>query len=87
MGQTTLIYSSENGDRWLLVQGFGADRAFVRHEANLASGGHVTETEVGEFLAQGRSGPEHAALRRMLGEPGTRDAAGHPGPPSQGPDP
>jgi hypothetical protein len=85
MTQTTLIYSSENGDRWLLVQDFGADRAFVRHEANPSSGGHVTETEIEAFLAQGRSGPEHAALRRMLGMTGTSTAAGRASPPDRDP--
>jgi Putative lumazine-binding len=70
MAEPSLIHASENGDRWHLVREPGADRASVRHEANPASGGHVTVTEVEAFLGAGRSGPEHAALRRVLGEPG-----------------
>jgi len=70
MAEAELIYTSENGDRWLLVRTFGADRAFVRHEANPASGGRVTELEIDEFLGTGRTGPEHVALRSLLGRAG-----------------
>jgi hypothetical protein len=38
----------------------------VRHEPNLASGGHVTETSVEEFLARTGTSPENAALRALL---------------------
>ena len=69
MPEEQLIYSSENGDRWVLVHAFGSARLIVRHTANLSSGGQVTDTEADEFLAHGRSGPEHVALRRMLSEP------------------
>jgi hypothetical protein len=69
MADERLIYSSENGDRWVLVHEFGSARPFVRHTANLSSGGRVTNTATDEFLSQGRSGPEHLALRRMLSEP------------------
>ena len=69
MADERLIYSSENGDRWVLVHEFGSDRPFVRHTANLSSGGQVTDTPVDEFLARGRTSPEHIALRRMLSDP------------------
>jgi hypothetical protein len=36
----------------------------VRHEANLASGGHVAHIEIGAFLSSGR-GPEHQELLRL----------------------
>jgi hypothetical protein len=39
---------------------------FVRHEANLASGGHVAHIEIGEFLSTGQ-GPEQQELLRLLG--------------------
>jgi hypothetical protein len=71
MADTKLLYSSENGDRWLLVREFGTDRAFVRHEADLASGGRRTDMEMAEFLVTGQAGPEHVALRRLVGKPGT----------------
>jgi hypothetical protein len=37
----------------------------VRHEANLASGGHVADIETGAFLSSGR-GPEHQELLRLI---------------------
>jgi hypothetical protein len=40
---------------------------FVRHEANQSSGGHVTDTDLEDFLDIGGSGPEFAALRNLLG--------------------
>jgi hypothetical protein len=60
------IYTSANGDRWRLVNDTAEKRVFVRHEANAASGGNVTDTEVDDFLSVGGSGPEYAALRRIL---------------------
>ena len=58
------FYGSENGDRWLLVQ--SNDHVFVRHEANLASGGTVTHIELDAFLSSG-GGPEQQALVRLIG--------------------
>jgi hypothetical protein len=60
------IYRSANGDRWRLMRDPDSGRVFVRHEANPASGGTVTETDVAAFLAVGGGGPEFVALRRML---------------------
>ena len=42
-------------------------RVFVRHEANLASGGTVTDFEVAEFLSRGGLGPEKQELLRLIG--------------------
>ena len=61
------LYQSANGDRWLLVLNPATGRVFVRHEANLASGGQVTDTEVGNFLSQGGTGPEKQELLRLIG--------------------
>jgi hypothetical protein len=61
-----LVYRSSNGDRWLLVRDPGTGRRFVRHEANEASGGRTTDTDVDEFLSVAGSGPEFAALRALL---------------------
>jgi hypothetical protein len=63
------IYRSANGDRWRLIRDTASDRVFVRHEANPSSGGHVTDTDIEEFLSAGGSGPEYAALRRLMDEP------------------
>ena len=68
------IYSSPNGDRWRLIRDEATARSYVRHEANPASGGHVTDTDVEVFLEQGGAGPEHVVLRQFLAErEGTSD--------------
>jgi hypothetical protein len=65
---TQHIYRSSNGDRWLLMADTLSDRKFVRHEANQSSGGQLTDTDVDDFLEIGGSGPEFAALRKLLGQ-------------------
>jgi hypothetical protein len=65
-----VLYSSPNGDRWLFSRDPASGRMVVRHEPNLPSGGHVSETDVETFLSRGGSGPEYAALRKLLGESG-----------------
>ena len=60
------LYRSANGDRWLLVRD-DRGRVFVRHEANPASGGTVTDSEIAEFLTQGGLGPEKQELLRLIG--------------------
>jgi hypothetical protein len=61
------IYHSENGDEWWLCRD-GGGHLFVLHEANLPSGGKSTKIEISDFLAEERAGPEHQALRRLIGE-------------------
>jgi len=65
---TQQVYRSANGDRWSLLTDTSSGRKFVRHEANPSSGGHVTDTNVNDFLAIGGSGPEFAALRSLIGQ-------------------
>ena len=60
------LYRSANGDRWLLIRD-DTGGAFVRHEANLASGGTVTDSEIGDFLSQDGLGPEKQELLRLIG--------------------
>lgn len=74
---TQPIYRSANGDRWCLITDTSSGRRFVRHEANQSSGGHVTETDVEDFLSVGGSGPEFAALRNLIAQP---PQASSPGP-------
>jgi len=63
-----LLYSSANGDRWFLVSGPDHPRPFVRHEPNPASGGQVSDIEIGAFLSRGGGqGPEHLELLRLIG--------------------
>ena len=64
------LYSSPNGDSWRLIRDPASGRMFVRHEPNMASGGRVSDTDVEGFLKRGGSGPESAALRKLLHELG-----------------
>ena len=65
--ETRELYGSPNGDRWLLGRDPVAGRVFVRHEANAASGGQVTDIDIGDFLSRGARNPEHQALLRLIG--------------------
>lgn len=62
------LYLSPNGDRWLLLRDPSDGRSFVRHVANPASGGHVTDVALVAFLAADRGGPEHQAVWALIGE-------------------
>jgi hypothetical protein len=59
------LYSSPNGDQWYLI-GDPSGEVFVRHEANIASGGQVEHLALGDFLSSGQ-GPEHQELLRLIG--------------------
>jgi hypothetical protein len=63
---TRELYHSPNGDRWYLARDPSSERLFIKHEANLPSGGHVADIEIGAFLKQGK-GPEHQELLRLIG--------------------
>ena len=63
---TDLIYRSQNGDAWDLLREAPSALIMVRHTANAASGGKITDFLVEEFLAINGSGPEHQALRTLL---------------------
>ncbi|HEX2136940.1 MAG TPA: hypothetical protein VHG30_13725 [Microvirga sp.] len=65
MKKARRLYASPNGDRWYLIHD-PSGAVFIRHEANLASGGHVSHIEIGAFLSEGR-GPEHQELLRLIG--------------------
>jgi hypothetical protein len=64
--QTRNLYSSPNGDRWLLCRDTDTDRVFVRHEPNAPSGGQVSYLDIGTFLSHGPHNPEHQALLRLI---------------------
>ena len=68
------IYRSSNGDCWKLVRDNSTGRVVVRHEPNSASGGNATDTDVQDFLKIDGSGPEFAALRRLLDRPHGEDS-------------
>jgi hypothetical protein len=63
---TREVYHSANGDRWYLARDPDTGGVFIRHQADLPSGGHVADIEVGVFLGQGK-GPEHQELLRLIG--------------------
>jgi hypothetical protein len=65
---TQHIYRSSNGDRWSLITDPSTGEKIVRHQANQSSGGRITDTDVDAFLQIGGSGPEFAALRKILEE-------------------
>jgi hypothetical protein len=58
--QTRELYSSPNGDRWYLCKD-PSDRVFVLHQANIPSGGQISQIELRDFLTRGY-GPEQQAL-------------------------
>ena len=60
------LYSSPNGDRWFLSRDRATGNVFVRHEANVSSGGQLTDIEIAAFLRGGRN-PEHQALLHLIG--------------------
>jgi hypothetical protein len=62
------IYSSSNGDRWLLARRPDSGKVFIRHEANSASGGFGTQVELDVFLTQNKSSPqaEHRHCHRKM---------------------
>ena len=63
--QTRELYSSPNGDRWSLGKD-ASDRVFVLHQANIPSGGQISQVELRDFLSRGY-GPEQQALLQIIG--------------------
>lgn len=60
------LYRSSNGDTWFLARDPATGLAFVRHEANAPSGGHVIDIDIDAFLSGPRN-PEQDALLRLIG--------------------
>jgi hypothetical protein len=61
------LYSRPNGDRQFLARDPERGRVFIRHEANVPSGGQLTDIEIGAFLSRGELHPEHQALLHLIG--------------------
>jgi hypothetical protein len=61
------LYRSPNGDGWFLGREPTNGHAFVIHQPNGPSGGHLSHIELGAFLSGGQNGPEHQALLRLIG--------------------
>lgn len=60
-----VFYTSENGDRWLLMSS-GEDIVSVRHVPNAASGGEARMFEIGAFLVHERHSAQNQALRALI---------------------
>jgi hypothetical protein len=60
------IYSSSNGDRWVLVNDPESGRSLVRHEPNRSSGGKAVDIEVDDFILRDGESPQGIALRALL---------------------
>lgn len=65
MKKARKLYESANGDRWYLIRD-PSGALFIRHEANVASGGSVEHEEIVSFLNRG-GGPEQQELLRLIG--------------------
>jgi maltose O-acetyltransferase len=65
--ETRQLYSSANGDRWLLGRDPVTGDVFIRHEPNEPSGGQPSHVDIGEFLSRGPRNPEHHALLHLIG--------------------
>lgn len=61
-----VLYASANGDRWLLLWHAQGGTPVVRHVANAASGGHVTDASVPAFLQRDCDSPQRQALWQYL---------------------
>jgi hypothetical protein len=60
------LYRSPNGDTWFLARDPATGLTFVRHQANAASGGQVTDIEIATFLS-GSPHPQQQVLLRVVG--------------------
>jgi hypothetical protein len=63
----SLIYQSSNGDTWSLARDPATGAAAVMHSPNPQSGGQISYVEIEKFLSEGANGPEHQALRHLIG--------------------
>jgi hypothetical protein len=61
------LYTSSSGDTWFLCRSRSGD-IVVSHQPNRASGGKRSEIDLSTFLVKGNKGPEHQALRQLIGE-------------------
>ena len=65
--QARTLYTSSSQDTWSLSRNRDGD-VVVFHQPNRASGGKPSEIDLSTFLAKGNQGPEHQALRQLIGE-------------------
>lgn len=68
------LYTSSNGDRWYLQDCDG--EVVVLHKPNSSSGGQPSEIALHTFLVPHNRGPEHQALRKLIGALATDQSDG-----------
>jgi hypothetical protein len=61
------FYESSNGDDWCLTSDPSTGEPVVMHRPNIKSGGLVSYIDVCQFLQESPDGPQHQALRTLLG--------------------
>jgi hypothetical protein len=65
--QARTLYTSASGDTWSLSRNRDG-HVVVSHRPNRASSGKQSEIDLSAFLAKENQGPEHNALRQLIGE-------------------
>jgi hypothetical protein len=65
--QTRTLYTSAGGDAWVLRRNRNGD-VVVAHQPEGVSDGNPSEIDLGSFLADANQGPQHRALRALIGE-------------------
>ena len=65
--QARTLYTSASGDAWSLCRNQNGD-VVVSINPIRASIGEPSEIDLGNFLAKANQGPEHQALRQLIGE-------------------
>jgi len=65
MKKARKLYEISSGDRWYLIAD-PSGAVFIRHEANVTSGGHVEHEDIVAFLSRGE-GLEQQELLRLIG--------------------
>jgi hypothetical protein len=65
--QARTLNTSSSGDTWSLCRN-RSGQVVVLQAPNDASGGKASEADLGTFLARRNQGPEHEALRQLIGE-------------------
>ena len=65
--QRRMLYESSKGDCWYLCRGRGG-KLVIGHESSRDSGGKSSQVDLATFLLEKNNGPEHQALRQLIGE-------------------
>jgi len=61
------LYTSPNGDRSSLCDDPDTGNVFIKHQANIPSGGQLSDLAIGAFLSRGELHPERHALLELIG--------------------